>query len=57
MNFYEHTIVAKQDLSSNEIKNIQEKYNDIINKSSGKVVKIENWGLLNFARRIKKSCS
>ena len=53
MNFYEHTIVAKQDLSSNEIENIQEKYNDIINKSSGKVVKIENWGLLNFARRIK----
>ena len=48
MNFYEHTIVAKQDLSSTEIKNIQDKYNNIINKSSGKVVKIENWGLLNF---------
>ena len=52
MSFYEHTLVAKQDLSSNEIENIQEKYNDIINKSSGKVVKIENWGLLNFARKI-----
>jgi len=54
MNFYEHTLVAKQDLSSAEIDKVQAKYNDIINSSSGKVVKIENWGLLNLARKIKK---
>ena len=53
MNFYEHTLVAKQDLSAADIKNVENKYNDIINKSSGKVVKIETWGLLSFARRIK----
>ena len=52
MNFYEHTVVTKQDLSSTEIEKIQSKYNDIINSSSGKVVKIEKWGLLNFARKI-----
>lgn len=52
MNFYEHTLVAKQDLSSAEIDKVQAKYNDIINGSSGKVVKIEKWGLLNFARKI-----
>ena len=52
MNFYEHTLIAKQDLSSAEIDKVQVKYNDIINGSSGKVVKIEKWGLLNFARKI-----
>ena len=53
MNFYEHTLVAKQDLSATEIKNIEKKYNDLINSSSGKVIKIENWGLMNFAKRIR----
>ena len=54
MSFYEHTLVAKQDLSSTEIDKVKAKYNDIINNFSGKVVKIENWGLLNLARKIKK---
>ena len=53
MNFYEHTLVAKQDLSATEIKNIEKKYNDVINSSSGKVVKIESWGLMSFAKKIK----
>tara|TARA_Y100000590_G_scaffold244969_1_gene275335 strand:- start:241 stop:582 length:342 start_codon:yes stop_codon:yes gene_type:complete len=52
MNFYEHTLVAKQDLSSTEIESIQKKYDKIIN-SSGKVIKIEKWGLLNFSSKIK----
>ena len=53
MNFYEHTLVAKQDLSSSEVDEINSKYNDIINNSSGKVIKIEKWGLLNFAKKIR----
>ena len=53
MAFYENTIVAKQDLAEKDLKNIKEKYNEIINKASGKVVKIEEWGLLNLASRIK----
>ena len=53
MNLYEHTIVAKQDLSTSEIGEIEKKYNEIINGSSGKVIKIEKWGLLNFARKIE----
>ena len=53
MAFYENTLVAKQDLAEKELKNIKEKYNEIINKASGKVVKIEEWGLLNLASRIK----
>ena len=53
MAFYENTIVAKQDLAEKELKVIKEKYNELINNSSGKVVKIEEWGLLNLANKIK----
>ena len=53
MAFYENTIVARQDLAEKDLNTIKQKYNEIINKSSGKVVKIEEWGLLNLAKKIK----
>ena len=54
MSFYENTLVTKQDLGKTELEKIKEKYNDIINNNSGKVIKIEEWGLLNLARKIKR---
>ncbi len=53
MAFYENTIVAKQDLAEKELKTIKDKYNDLINNTSGKVLKIEEWGLMNLAKKIK----
>ena len=53
MAFYENTIIAKQDLAEKDLKTIKEKYNELINKSSGKVIKIEDWGLINLANKIK----
>ena len=53
MAFYENTIVAKQDLAEKDLKVIKDKYNEIINKNSGKVLKIEEWGLLNLANKIR----
>ena len=53
MAFYENTIVARQDLAEKELKTIKDKYNEVINNSSGKVIKIEEWGLLNLANKIK----
>ena len=53
MAFYENTIVAKQDLAEKELKTIVEKYSSLINSKSGKVVKIEEWGLLNLANKLK----
>ena len=53
MAFYENTIVAKQDLAEKDLKIVKDTYNEIISKSSGKVIKIEEWGLLNLATRIK----
>ena len=53
MAFYENTIIAKQDLAANELKTLKDKYNQLINNSSGKVIKIEEWGLLSLANKIK----
>ena len=54
MSFYENTIITKQDLPKTELEKIKEKYTDLINNNSGKIIKVEEWGLLNLARRIKK---
>ena len=43
MAFYENTLIAKQDLAEKDLKDIKNKYNDLINSSSGKVLKIEEW--------------
>ena len=53
MAFYENTLVAKQDLAEKELKKIIDKYSSLISSSSGKVIKIEEWGLLNLANKIK----
>ena len=53
MAFYEKTIVVKQDLSEVDLKSIKDAYNNIINETSGKVLKIEDWGMLNLVKKIK----
>ena len=55
MNYYEHTLITKQDLQENKVKAFINKYIDIINNNSGKVVKTENWGLKNFSHKIKNN--
>ena len=55
MNLYEHTIIARQDTSPSEIKQLTEKYSGIIEKNDGEIVKTENWGLLNLSYLIKKN--
>ena len=54
MSFYENTLITKQDLPKSDLEKIKDKYNDIINSNSGKVVKIEEWGLLSLARKIRE---
>ena len=55
MNLYEHTIIARQDTSPSEVKQLTEKYSKIIEKNKGKIIKTENWGLLNLSYLIKKN--
>ena len=55
MNLYEHTIIARQDTSPSELKLLTEKYSKIVEKNLGKIIKTENWGLINLSHIIKKN--
>ena len=55
MNLYEHTIIARQDTSPAELKQLTEKYSKIVEKNQGEIIKTENWGLINFSYLIKKN--
>ena len=55
MNYYEHTLIAKQDLPESQNKKLVDKYENIIKKNSGKIVKTEEWGLMNLARIVKNN--
>ena len=55
MNCYEHTLIIKQDKLENHSKTIINKYEDLINKNSGKVLKTEEWGLRNLSHLIKNN--
>ena len=55
MNLYEHTIIARQDVSPSQIKLLTEKYSKIVEKNDGNIVQTENWGLLSLSYVIKKN--
>ena len=55
MNFYEHTIVAKQDISPAQLKQIEDQYKKIIENNEGNLLKTEKWGLINLSYLIKKN--
>ena len=55
MNFYEHTLIARQDISPSQIKQIEEKYKKIIENNDGDIVKFESWGLMSLSYLIKKN--
>ena len=55
MNYYEHTLIAKQDSLENENKKLVDRYEKIIKDNSGKIIKTEEWGLKNLARKINNN--
>ena len=55
MNFYEHTIIARQDVGSAQLKQVEDKYKKIIENNEGNLLKTENWGLMNLSYLIKKN--
>ena len=55
MNFYEHTIIARQDISPAQLKQVESKYKKIIETNDGNLLKTEKWGLMNLSYLIKKN--
>ena len=55
MNCYEHTLILKQNKFDDQSKKITDKYEDVISKNSGKIIKTEDWGLRNLSHIIKNN--
>ncbi|MEO1142299.1 MAG: 30S ribosomal protein S6 [Pseudomonadota bacterium] len=55
MALYEHTFLARQDISSQQAEALVEQFKSVLEENGGKVGKVENWGLRTSAYRIQKN--
>ncbi|MBO0334510.1 30S ribosomal protein S6 [Sneathiella sp. CAU 1612] len=55
MPLYETVIIARQDISTQQVETLTENMSSFITDGGGTVAKVENWGLRNLAYKIKKN--
>lgn len=55
MRCYEHTLIARQDLSPQQAQALAETYSGVLTEHGGEVTKTEYWGLRSLSYRIKKN--
>ncbi|MBA4161558.1 MAG: 30S ribosomal protein S6 [Novosphingobium sp.] len=55
MPLYEHTFLARQDLSQAQVDALAATATEIVEAGQGKVTKTETWGLKNIAYKIKRN--
>jgi small subunit ribosomal protein S6 len=55
MQSYEHTLIARQDLSPQQAQALADTYSSVLTEHGAEVTKTEYWGLRNLAYRIKKN--
>lgn len=55
MPLYEHTFLARQDLSQAQVDALAATATEIVEANAGKVTKTETWGLKNLAYKIKRN--
>jgi small subunit ribosomal protein S6 len=55
MAFYEHVVIARQDISPQQAEALNDTLKHLIEEQGGQVAKIEYWGLRNLTYRIKKN--
>ncbi len=55
MSFYEHVVIARQDISAQQAETLAGDLAKIVENNGGKVVKTENWGLRTIAYKIEKN--
>jgi len=55
MALYEHTFLARQDISAQQADALTEQFKGVLEENGGTVAKVENWGLKTSAYRIQKN--
>jgi small subunit ribosomal protein S6 len=55
MAFYEHIMLARQDISAQQVDTLVEQFKGVIEANGGTVPKVEYWGVKTIAFRIKKN--
>ena len=55
MALYEHTFIARQDLSNSQAESLIEHFGAVLTDNGGKVVENEYWGLKTMAYKINKN--
>ncbi len=55
MPLYEHVLIARQDISSQQVDTITEELQAFIGENGGTVGKVEYWGLRSMAYRMNKN--
>jgi small subunit ribosomal protein S6 len=55
MAFYEHVVIARQDISPQQAEALNDQLKHLIEDNGGHIAKIEYWGLRNLTYRVKKN--
>lgn len=55
MPLYETVIIARQDISTQQVETLTEQMSGYVTEGGGTVAKVEHWGLRNLAYKIKKN--
>jgi small subunit ribosomal protein S6 len=55
MPLYEHVLLARQDVTSQQVEQMIDTYKGVIEQNGGRLEKIEMWGVKSLAYRIKKN--
>jgi small subunit ribosomal protein S6 len=55
MALYETVLIARPDISSQQVDQINEQFGELLKENGGEINKTEYWGLRNLAYKIKKN--
>ncbi|ESQ84399.1 30S ribosomal protein S6 [Asticcacaulis sp. AC466] len=55
MPYYEHVVIARQDVSPQQAEALNETIKTLVEENGGHIAKIEYWGLRNLTYRVKKN--
>lgn len=55
MPLYEHTFLARQDISSQAVEELTEHFKGVVEANGGSVGRVESWGLKSLQYRIRKN--